>query len=249
MRLDGKVALITGGESGIGLATARLLASEGAQVHLLGLQAQPLSDAAQELGGLASVADVTDEAAVQGAIAEGVERFGGYDVVFSNAGNSGEIKNVPDYPTDVFQRVLDVHVRGAFLITKYTIPHVRDGGSIIITSSVAGRMGFPGLSAYCTAKHAQVGLMRVLAKELAPRRVRVNTLHPGPTSTAFQDDIEMRFTGEEVEAARKAFDDMIPLGRHTTPEEIAQAVLYLAADSGAMVNSQQFSIDGGLSAM
>ena len=249
MRLDGKVALITGGESGIGLATARLFASEGAQLHLLGLQEGPLEEAANELGGLGSATDVTDEEAVRRAVAEGVERFGGYDVIFSNAGNSGEIKSVPEYPTDVFQRVLDVHVRGAFLVTKHTIPHLRDGGSIVITSSVAGRVGFPGLSAYCTAKHAQVGLMRVLAKELAPRRVRVNTLHPGPTSTAFQDDIEMRFTGEELEAARRAFDEMIPLGRHTTPEEIAQAVLYLAADSGAMVNSQQFSIDGGLSAM
>jgi NAD(P)-dependent dehydrogenase (short-subunit alcohol dehydrogenase family) len=249
MRLEGKVALITGGESGIGLATARLFASEGAQLHLLGLQEGPLGEAAEALGGLGSVADVTDEEAVKRAVAEGAERFGGYDVIFSNAGNSGEIKSVPEYPTDVFQRVLDVHVRGAFLVTKYTIPHVREGGSIVITSSVAGRVGFPGLSGYCTAKHAQVGLMRVLAKELAPRRVRVNTLHPGPTSTAFQDDIEVRFTGQDVEAARRVFDEMIPLGRHTTPEEIAQAVLYLAADSGAMVNSQQFSIDGGLSAM
>ena len=249
MRLDGKVALITGGESGIGLATARLFASEGAQLHLLGLQEEALEEAANELGGLGSAADVTDEEAVRRAVAEGVERYGGYDVVFSNAGNSGEIKDVPEYPTDVFQRVLDVHVLGAFLVTKHTIPHLRDGGSIVITSSVAGRVGFPGLSGYCTAKHAQVGLMRVLAKELASRRVRVNTLHPGPTSTAFQDDIEMRFTGQELEAARQAFDQMIPLGRHTTPEEIAQAVLYLAADSGAMINSQQFSIDGGLSAM
>ena len=249
MRLEGKVALITGGESGIGLATARLFASEGAQLHLLGLQEGALEEAANELGGLGSAADVTDEEAVRRAVAEGVERYGGYDVIFSNAGNSGEIKNVPEYPTDVFQRVLDVHVLGAFLVTKHTIPHLRDGGSIVITSSVAGRVGFPGLSAYCTAKHAQVGLMRVLAKELAPRRVRVNTLHPGPTSTAFQDDIEIRFTGRELEAARQAFDEMIPLGRHTTPEEIAHAVLYLAADSGAMVNSQQFSIDGGLSAM
>ena len=249
MRLEGTVALITGGESGIGLATARLFASEGAQLHLLGLQEGPCKQAAEELGGLASVADVTDEEAVQRAVAEGVERYGGYDVIFSNAGNSGEIANVPEYPTDVFRRVLDVHILGAFLVTKYSIPHVRDGGSIVITSSVAGKVGFPGLSAYCTAKHAQVGLMRVLAKELAPRRVRVNTLHPGPTSTAFQDDIEVRFTGQQVEAARKAFDEMIPLGRHTTPEEIAHAVLYLAADSGAMVNSQQFSIDGGLSAL
>src|SRR5690349_10883491 len=130
MLLDEKVALITGGESGIGLATARLLRSEGAQVHLIGLQPEPLREAAGELGGLASVADVTDEEAVRQAVADGVERFGGYDVVFSNAGNSGEIKEVPEYPTDVFQRVLDVHVRGAFLITKHTIPHVRDGGSI-----------------------------------------------------------------------------------------------------------------------
>src|SRR5262245_35678630 len=110
MRLDGKVALITGGESGIGLATARLFASEGAQLHLLGLQEAPLGAAAEEVGGLGSVADVTDETAVQEAVAAGVDRFGGYDVIFSNAGNSGEIKPVPEYPTDVFQRVLDVHV-------------------------------------------------------------------------------------------------------------------------------------------
>ena len=248
MRLDGKVALITGGESGIGLATARLFAHEGAQLHLVGLQPEPArAGRARSSAGSASVADVTDEAAVERAVAEGVERFGGYDMIFSNAGISGEITNVPDYPTDVFARVLDVHVLGAFLVLKHTIPHVRDGGSIVITSSIAGKMGFPGLSGYCTAKHAQVGLMRVLAKELAPRRVRVNTLHPGPTSTAFQDDIEVRFTGQDVEEANKVFDQMIPMGRHTTPEEIAHAVLYLAEDASAMVTSQQFSIDGGLS--
>lgn len=247
MRLDGKVALITGGESGIGLATARLFAHAGARLHLVGLQPGPLAQAAEELGGLASVADVTDEAAVAQAVADGVERFGGYDTILSNAGISGEIANVDEYPTGVFARVIDVHVLGAFLVLKHATPHVRDGGSIVITSSTAGRMGFPGLSGYCTAKHAQVGLMRVLAKELAPRRVRVNTLHPGPTSTAFQDDIEVRFTGQPVEAARQVFDAMIPLGRHTTPEEIAQAALYLAADESAMVTGQQFSIDGGLS--
>ena len=246
MRLEGKTALITGGESGIGLATARLFAQEGAKLHLVGIQEDAVTTAAAELDALGSIADVADEGAVRRAVSEGVDRFSGYDVIFSNAGISGEIADVTQYPTDVFARVLDVHVMGAFLVCKHTIPHVRDGGSIVITSSVAGRLGFPRLSGYCTAKHAQVGLMRVLAKELAPRRIRVNTLHPGPTSTAFQDDIELRFTGRELADANQFFDDMIPLGRHNTPEQVAQAVLYLAEDASANMTSQQFSLDGGL---
>jgi NAD(P)-dependent dehydrogenase (short-subunit alcohol dehydrogenase family) len=108
-------------------------------------------------------------------------------------------------------------------------------------------MGFEGLSGYIAAKHGQVGLMRAAAKEYASRRIRVNTLHPGPTSTAFQDDIEMRATGKPRDEAAKMFDGLIPLGRHTTPGEIAHAVLYLAADESAMMTSHTFAIDGGLS--
>jgi NAD(P)-dependent dehydrogenase (short-subunit alcohol dehydrogenase family) len=108
-------------------------------------------------------------------------------------------------------------------------------------------MGFEGLSGYITAKHGQVGLMRAAAKEYASRRIRVNTLHPGPTSTAFQDDIEMRATGQPRDEAAKIFDQLVPLGRHTTPEEIAHAVLYLAADESALMTSHTFTIDGGLS--
>ena len=122
-----------------------------------------------------------------------------------------------------------------------------DGGSIVITSSVVGLIGAPGIAAYATAKHAQVGLMRVAAKELAGRRIRVNTLHPGPTSTAFQDDIEMRATGRPREEAEEAFNRMIPLGRHATPEEIADAVLFLACDESAMITSHTLSVDGGMS--
>ena len=119
MRLDGKVALITGGESGIGLATARLFPVRGRAAAPSGAPGGGHSRRlANELGGLGSAVDVTDEEAVRRAVAEGVERYGGYDVVFSNAGNSGEIKDVPEYPTDVFERVLDVHVLGAFLVTQ-----------------------------------------------------------------------------------------------------------------------------------
>lgn len=248
--LQDKVALITGGESGIGLATARLFIAEGARVHLVGIDEPKLASAVEELGednALASVGDVADEEAVMRAVAEGADRFAALDVVVSNAGISGEVGEIAEYPSDIFARTLEVHVLGAFHILKHTIPRISDGGSIIITSSVAGLIGFGGLSAYVAAKHGQVGLMRSAAKELAPRRIRVNTMHPGPTSTAFQDDIEMRMTGQARDEAAKAFDALIPLGRHTTPEEIARAMLYLAADESAMVTSHTFSIDGGLS--
>jgi len=177
----------------------------------------------------------------------GVDRFGRYDGLVGNAGNSGEIAKIVDYPAEVFARTLAIHVLGAFHMIKYTTPHMHDGGSVILTSSVVGLIGFGDLSAYVAAKHGQVGLMRSAAKELAERRIRGNTLHPGPTSTLFQDDIEMRATGEDQKTAAAVFDGMIPLGRHTSPEEIAQAALYLASDASAMITAATFKIDGGMS--
>ena len=202
-RLDNKVALITGGESGIGLATARLFAAEGARVHLAGLHAGRLAEAVAELGpdvAASSVTDVTDEDQVIAAVAQAVGRFGGLDVVFSNAGISGAIAPITEYPTDVFRRVLDVHVLGAFHLLKHALPHLRDGASVIINSSVVGLTSDAGISGYATAKHAQVGLMRTAAKEAAGRGIRVNTVHPGPTDTEFQRDIEM--TGDRRAAGR-----------------------------------------------
>ena len=190
---------------------------------------------------------MTDEQAVVRAVADGVDRYGRFDVVVSNAGITGEVTEITGYPSDAFARTLAVHVLGAFHVLKHTIPHVSDGGSIIITSSVVGLIGAPGASGYVAAKHGQVGLMRAAAKELAGRRIRVNTIHPGPTSTTFQDSIEMRATGLPQAEAAEAFDAMIPLGRHTTTEEIAHGMLYLAADESAMVTSHTFSIDGGMS--
>ncbi|RZT85830.1 NAD(P)-dependent dehydrogenase (short-subunit alcohol dehydrogenase family) [Pseudonocardia sediminis] len=248
--LQGKVALITGGESGIGLASAKLFVAEGARVHLVGIDEAKLKAATEEIGAehaLASVADVTDENAVAEAVRAGVERFGHYDVLFSNAGISGAVSKIVDYPSEVFAKTLAVHVLGAFHVLKHGTPHVDDGGSVIITSSVVGLVGFGDLSAYVAAKHGQVGLMRSAAKELAPRRIRVNTLHPGPTSTPFQDDIEMTATGKSQADAALDFDAMIPLGRHTTVDEIAQSALYLASDASAMVTSSTFAIDGGMS--
>jgi NAD(P)-dependent dehydrogenase (short-subunit alcohol dehydrogenase family) len=248
VRLDGKVTLITGGESGIGLATARRFVAEGAKVHIVGLDEGRLKDAIGELGAATSyvVADVTDEDAIRQAIELGTGRFGPFDVLFSNAGISGAIAATTDYPSDIFARTLAVHVIGAFHVIKHGLPRMNDGGSIIITSSVVGLMGFAGVSAYVAAKHGQVGLMRTVATEVAPRRIRVNTLHPGPTSTQFQDEIEMAATGLPREQAAAAFDQLIPLGRHATTEEIAAAVVYLAGDESAFLTRTTLTLDGGM---
>jgi NAD(P)-dependent dehydrogenase (short-subunit alcohol dehydrogenase family) len=248
-RLDNKVALITGGESGIGLATARLFVAEGARVHLAGLRKDLLAAAGDELGADAvswSVTDVTEEDEVIAALAQATDQFGGLDVLFSNAGVSGPIVPITEFPTDDFRRVLDVHILGAFLMLKHGLPVMRDGGSVIITSSIVGLTSANGIAGYATAKHGQVGLMRTAAKEAVARGIRVNTIHPGPTDTAFQQDIEVRATGAPAPDAARLFDAMIPMGRHATPEEIARSVLYLASDDSSFVTGTTLSVDGGM---
>ncbi|HEY8043706.1 MAG TPA: SDR family NAD(P)-dependent oxidoreductase [Streptosporangiaceae bacterium] len=248
-RLESKVALITGGESGIGLACARLFVAEGACVHLAGLARGRLEAAVAELGPDVadfSVTDVTVEEQVVAALAQAAARFGGLDILFSNAGISGEIAPLTDYPADVFRRVLDVHVLGAFLVLKHGLPGLRDGGSVIINSSVVGLTSDAGICAYATAKHAQVGLMRTAAKEMAGRGIRVNTVHPGPTDTDFQRAIEVAATGAPPEVAARIFEARIPLARHACPEEIARSVLYLASPDSSFVTGAALPVDGGM---
>ncbi len=249
-RLDGRVAVITGGEGSVGLATARLFVREGARVALVGIAADRLAAAGTELGAaaLAVQADVTSADAVKDAVGRTLEEFGRIDVVFSNAGIFGATAPIVDYPDDVFDRVLAVHVRGAFLICKHTLPVLPAGGSVIINSSVVGLTSDPGIAAYATAKHAVVGLMRTLAKEAAPRAVRVNSVHPGPIDNEFQHAVEMAATGAPRAEAAAAFDRMIPLGRHARPEEVAAAVLFLASDDSSFVTGSTLAVDGGMSA-
>jgi NAD(P)-dependent dehydrogenase (short-subunit alcohol dehydrogenase family) len=241
--LAGKTALITGAESGIGLATARLFAAAGARVHLVGLDATGLRTAAAELHGGWTAADVTDAAAVRAA----VDDAGLLDIVVSNAGISGPIAALTVYPAADFRRVLEVHVVGAFLVLKHALPRMRDGGSVIINSSVVGLTADPGIAGYAAAKHAQVGLMRVAAKECAPRRIRVNTVHPGPTDTAFQRTVEQAATGTGAAAAAALFDAKIPLGRHATTDEIARTMLFLASDESSFITGATIAVDGGMS--
>lgn len=247
--LQGKVCLITGGAGSIGLASARLLHRHGARIALVDRDADGLATAAAALGPetLTTVADVADEADSARYVAETVARFGRIDVLFSNAGNFGTVAPIEAYPTDTFDAVLAVHVRGAFLAAKHAVPHMGRGGSIIITSSVAGLRGDPGVYGYITAKHAQTGLMRVLAKDLAPRGIRVNTINPGPVANGFQARVEDDLTPLLGRDATQFFDEAIPLGRHASPQEIAASVLYLASDQSAFTTGLILSVDGGMS--
>ncbi len=247
--LDGKTCLVTGGAGSIGLATARLFAAEGARVTVVDRPGSDLAAAAAALGasGATAAADVTDAAQVRACIAATVAKWGKIDVVFSNAGNFGTVAPIDSYPEDVFDAVYAVHVKGAFLVCKYAVPHMNDGGSIVITSSVAGVRGDPGVYAYITAKHAQIGLMRCLAKELAPRRIRVNTIHPGPVDNSFQQNVEDGLTKVIHRDATQFFNEMIPLKRHGKPEEIARSVLYLASDQSSFTTGLRLMVDGGMS--
>ena len=191
--------------------------------------------------------DVTDSAQVKAAVDAAVGQFGRLDVVVANAGIAGATGPIADYPEDAFDRTLAVHVRGAFLLCKHAVPHLAGGASIIITSSVVGLTAAPNLAGYSTAKHAQVGLMRTLAKELAPSGIRVNTLHPGPVANSFQSRIEVSATGLPASDAAAVFDSNIPLGRHASPSEVARAALFLASDASSFVTGATLPVDGGMS--
>jgi len=249
--LDAKVAIITGGAGSIGRATARLFLKEGARVMLVDLGPADLRRAAEgeDQDRIAThAADVTKSAEVQAYIADTVARWGKIDVLFSNAGNLGVIKPLAEYPDEVFDAVLAVHVRGAFLACKYGLSAMNDGGSIIITSSVAGVRGDAGPYGYITAKHAQVGLMRAVAKEAAGRRIRVNTLHPGPVDNEFQAKVERDLSDVIGHNATDFFNQLIPLHRHAEPAEIARAALFLASDQSSFTTGSLLMVDGGMSA-
>lgn len=249
-RLDGRVALVTGGAGSIGGATARAFVQEGATVVLADLDEAGMATVAADLGDAAVTVpcDVTDEAAVAGAVRTAVDRFGRLDIAFANAGVFGAHHTVAEYPVDVFDHVMAVNVRGSFLVCKHAMAAMGDGpGAIVINSSVVGLTAAPGILAYATAKHALVGLMRTAAHEGAKQGIRVNTIHPGPVDNVFQHSIEVGATGAGEDEAARIFDGMIPLDRHAQPSEIARAVVFLASDDASFITGATIAADGGLS--
>jgi NAD(P)-dependent dehydrogenase (short-subunit alcohol dehydrogenase family) len=257
--LEGKVAVITGAAGGIGQAAARLFAEEGAKVALVDLDQAALEEVVRSIGeGRASytVADVTQPGPSQAYVNAAVNRWGGIDALLANAGIEGTLSTIPDYPIDVFDRVMAVNVRGVWLGIKYAVPAMRErgGGSIVITSSTAGIGGTPEMSAYTTSKHAVIGMMRTAAMEGASLGIRVNTVNPAPIETRMMRSIEeMRVAAFDdstitVDLAKESFAERIPLRRYGNPEEVARLMLFLASDDSSFCTGGVYMVDGGRSA-
>jgi NAD(P)-dependent dehydrogenase (short-subunit alcohol dehydrogenase family) len=250
-KLDKKIAIITGGSGSIGLATAKLFLEEGAKVMLVDIQEDELKKAVQELKSENVAyykADVSLAKDVERYVTETINLFGKIDVFFNNAGIEGSVKPITEYPEDVFDKVISVNVKGNWLGNKYVLPHMVDGGSIIMTSSVAGISGFANLSAYVASKHAVVGIMRATALEVAPRKIRVNTIHPSPVNNRMMRSIEEGASAGHGEEVKKQFESTIPIGRYAEPIEIANLVLFLASDDSQFITGTTQVIDGGMNA-
>lgn len=249
--LEGKVAIITGGAGGIGRATAELYVQAGATVVLVDVSEPALQDAVNTVGGAVSyiVADVTDDEHVRGCIERTVGDHGRLDVLFANAGIEGVVKPIVEYPMDVYDQVIAVNLRGVYSVLRHGIPAIAEGGggSIIITSSIAGLHGFAGLSPYVISKHGLVGLMRSAVLECGTNGVRINTIHPSPVNTRMMRSIEEGAAPGAGDVAIKEFEAMIPVGRYGEPDEVGRLAVFLGSDESRFITGASISIDGGMS--
>ncbi len=245
-RLANKAALITGGNSGIGLATAKLFLAEGAEVAITGRNATTLAAAAQELGPNALI--IQNDGAVPGAaeaaIAAVIERFGKLDIVFANAGVAPR-SPLGKTTFEAFEETLRINLTSAFALVQAAQPHLTKGGTVILNGSVHADVGNPNMAAYAASKGGLRALTRVLASDLAPHGVRVNIVIPGPTRTPIRSS---RFSSAEALAAVEANIKLsIPLGDLGEAEDVANAVLFLASDESRHVTAAEIAVDGGTS--
>ena len=252
-RLQGKVALITGATGGIGEATAKRFLKEGASVVLVGRSAEKLAATTARLGGgdriAQHVADAVNEEGAKTAAALASEKFGGLDILFANAGTEGSTGPAFELSVDDFNSVIQTNVTGVWLSMKHAIPEMmkRGSGSIIATSSIAGEIGFPTLSAYCASKHAVNGLVKTIALELAESGIRVNAVGPGPVANRMMDSIAEQLGGDKDETVEH-IKSLVPMKRYATNDDIANHVLFLASDESSFITGQTQLIDGGYTA-
>lgn len=253
-KLSEKTAVITGGSGGIGKVTAEVFLKHGANVVLVDLDEEGLENTKKDLSRHGNVltiqADVSKEADVKNYVDETINKFGQIDIFFNNAGIEGGYGNIVDQEMANFDKLISINLRGVFLGLKYVLPVMekQESGSVINTSSVAGLMGFPGLSPYVASKHAVAGLTKTAALEVASNNVRVNSIHPAPVNTRMMRSIESFTSPDDPESVKEEFTSMIPLGRYGEASDIANLVLFLASEDSNFITGVQYRIDGGMGA-
>ncbi|HEX5431136.1 MAG TPA: glucose 1-dehydrogenase [Bryobacteraceae bacterium] len=244
-KLEGKIALITGGSSGIGLATAALFQEQGAQVIVTGRSVKAIDEARRVLGNgaLALQSDASKLAEVE-RLAETIRnRFGRVDVLFANAGIA-KFRPIGEVDEEFFDEIFNTNVKGVFFTIRCILPLIPDGGAILLNSSVAGRVAAPNISVYAATKAAVRSLGRTLAAEVAPRRIRVNTISPGPVSTPLF--LKTGLSPDAAAGLEKRLAEQTALKRAGQPEEIARAALFLASEDASFMIGAEMLVDGGI---
>jgi NAD(P)-dependent dehydrogenase (short-subunit alcohol dehydrogenase family) len=244
MELQGKTALITGGNSGIGLATAHLMLAQGARVAITGRDRAKLDEAATELGGnvLALQADLTDPAALESVSRAVGDAFGHLDILFANAGISGPTP-LGKTTLEAFETILRTNLTSVFFTVQSLLPLMGDGGAIVLNGSVMREIASPGSAAYSATKAGVTGMAKVFAAELAPRGIRVNTVIPGATRTPIWT--RGARAGATLDATEAHLAPRIPLGRLAEAEEVANAVVFLASPLASGMTAAEIVVDGG----
>jgi NAD(P)-dependent dehydrogenase (short-subunit alcohol dehydrogenase family) len=251
-KLNNKSVVITGGSGGIGAAAAKLMLDEGAKVLLVDIDEKALKQTSEDLNSKdvhIFKADVSDEKQVKAYADKAKELFGNVDVFFNNAGIEGAVKPLDEYPMDMYHKLIDINVNGVYYGLRYVFPLMKErGGSVIITSSVAGMGGTPNVLPYVTSKHAVIGMMRSAALEGAANKIRVNTINPSPVDNRMMRSLEEGFAPGSAEAAKSGFEESIPLKRYATNEEVAAAALFLASEESSFITGVVLPVDGGMTA-
>jgi NAD(P)-dependent dehydrogenase (short-subunit alcohol dehydrogenase family) len=255
MDFKSKIAVITGAGNGIGRATAQAFAGAGAKLVMVDRDKPAVESAAgaiRQQGGeaIAVVADVTRSAEVESYVKAALDKFGRIDCFFNNAGIEGKVAPTAEYDEAIFDQVIAVNLKGVFLGLRHVLPVMlrQKAGAIVNTASVAGLVATPGMPAYVASKHAVIGLTKTAAGEAARAGVRVNAVCPGPVDTRMIHALESMLDPANPAAVNQRYQSAIPSGRYTTPEEIANVVLFLCSDLAANVTGAQWVVDGGRTA-
>ena len=245
-KLEGKVAVITGGNSGIGLATAKEFKEQGAQVVITGRDQQTLDEAKREIGGdvLAVRSDASSLTDIDKLFAAVKEEFGHIDVLFINAG-IGKFAPVEAVTEEEFDSIMDINFKGAYFTIQRALPFLNDNASIVLNTSIAAHIGMPNSSVYAASKAALITLARTLSAELVGRGIRVNAVSPGPVTTPILNRLGL--PPEALEETRNSLTDQIPMKRFGRPEEIAKTVLFLASTDSSFLLGTEIIADGGMS--